>query len=266
MLNKENIILFNNLYESYSQEIPFPHCIIDDFLEDKIANTISDLFSKEKFIGINHFNEKKKWTDGLNVSPDFVNLFNYLNSTEVISQLETITGITGLIPDKEMQSGGAHSSTKGGYLNIHADFTSHPYNKNWRRRINLLIYFSKDWEEAWGGQLELWDKEMRKCCIKIIPKFNRAVIFNTNETSYHGHPEPTNCPEGIQRKSVAMYYYTLSDGPHIATNYKNRPQDSFFKAVGIYLDKTLISIYHWLKGVFGISDSIVTKIKNFWRR
>jgi hypothetical protein len=45
--------------------------------------------------------------------------------------------------------------------------------------------------------------------VSITPLYNRAVIFETSDMSYHGHPEALRCPEGVYRKSIALYYYTL---------------------------------------------------------
>ena len=66
---------------------------------------------------------------------------------------------------------------------------------------------------------------------KISPIFNRCVIFNTNEDSFHGHPEPMKCPQNIFRKSIALYYYTeiKNDIRAIATNYRARPKDKSLK-------------------------------------
>ena len=57
------------------------------------------------------------------------------------------------------------------------------------RRVNILIYLNKNWENDYGGDLQLWDKNMEKC-EKIFPLFNTMVIFSTNDFSNHGHPEP----------------------------------------------------------------------------
>jgi hypothetical protein len=71
-----------------------------------------------------------------------------------------------------------------------------------------LIYLNKDWQEEYGGYLELWNTEMTECGQRILPIFNRCVIFNTTDFSYHGHPDPLNCLEGQTRKSLALYYYS----------------------------------------------------------
>jgi hypothetical protein len=34
------------------------------------------------------------------------------------------------------------------------------------------------------------------------------VMIETNEISFHGHPKKLNTPDGINRKSIAVYYYT----------------------------------------------------------
>ena len=76
------------------------------------------------------------------------------------------------------------------------------------RRLNLLIYLNKDWHPAWGGSLELWDTGGKARIKQIQPVFNRAVLFDTSNFSYHGHPEPVKCPPDRSRKSLALYYYS----------------------------------------------------------
>ena len=131
--------------------------------------------------------------------------FNYF-----VTFLQKITNINEkLIIDEKLNGGGLHEIKKGGLLKIHSDFNRHPI-LNLDRRLNVLVYLNKDWKEDYGGHLQLWDKEMQKCEKKILPIFNRMVIFSTTDYSNHGHPDPLNCPDKRSRKSVATYYY--SDG------------------------------------------------------
>ena len=92
-------------------------------------------------------------------------------------------------------------------LKVHADFNKNRF-LGLDRRLNLLIYLNKDWEESYGGHFELWNKDMTKCEKKILPLFNRMAMFSTTTYSYHGHPSPLTCPPGRSRKSIALYYYT----------------------------------------------------------
>ena len=142
----------------------------------------------------------------------------------------------------------------------------HPYKHDWHRRINVLIYLNEKWDDNWGGQLELWDKKMKNCVIKISPIFNRCVIFNTDYNSFHGHPEPMTCPKNIYRKSIALYYYLnpKKGVKTIATNYKPRPKDNFFKRFLIYIDKSFVSIFHFLKMKFNLSDRFFTRINDLF--
>ena len=134
--------------------------------------------------------------------------FNLLNSYYFLNFLQQITDIKEkLISDPYFWGGGLCSVKRGGYLKIHADFNIHPKMKL-NRRINVLIYLNKDWKEKYGGHLEFWNREMSECQKKISPNFNTVVIFNTNDFSYHGHPTPLLCPEGVTRNSIALYYYT----------------------------------------------------------
>ena len=182
-----------DLSKNYLISKPFPNIIIDDFLtQNCIKNTIEG-FKKVEWASYTHINEKKSGNKKTKFDPLLQKTIEALNSDEFIKVLETITGIPNLIADPKLGSGGVHRSTRGGFLNIHADFTVHPYNKNWHRRVNVLIYLNDIWEDNWGGKLEFWDKSMKNCVKKISQFFNRCVIFNTDYDSYHGHPEPMSC-------------------------------------------------------------------------
>ncbi len=92
---------------------------------------------------------------------------------------------------------------------------------------------NKDWQEDWGGHLELWEKDMSKCAVKISPSFNRLVIFETNDDSFHGHPDPLLCPDNVTRKSMALYYYTVPTkelDPHAAL-FQKRPGEETTKEI-----------------------------------
>ncbi|WP_046756405.1 2OG-Fe(II) oxygenase [Kordia jejudonensis] len=259
--------------QSYQSAAPYPHIILDDCLTSEAAEKALAVFPKikdEGWIHYVHVNEKKHGLNKLELIPEFIRdgVIKELNSPEFIRYLEQLTGISNLLPDTTIEGGGIHQSENGGYLNIHADFTVHPHKKTWRRRVNVLVYLNKNWQTSYGGDLELWEKDMSKCAVKIAPIFNRIVIFNTDEDSYHGFPDPITCPADTTRKSIALYYFTeekTGSFKRRSTNYRARPNDGF-KSVLIWLDKKLIAIYTWIKGTFGINDDFISKVLNFFRR
>ena len=64
--------------------------------------------------------------------------------------------------------------------------------------------------------------------------FNRLVIFDTHDFSYHGLPDPVNFPDKNPRKSIILYYYTkekrpnnqvMSSKPHSALWVKKDKKD-----------------------------------------
>jgi Rps23 Pro-64 3,4-dihydroxylase Tpa1-like proline 4-hydroxylase len=201
------------------------------------------------------------------IPPFLQQVIRELNSEEFVRHLSELTGIPDLIADPSLEGGGLHQSQRGGYLNIHADFTVHPHKRNWRRRVNVLVYLNEDWLPEYGGELELWSRDMKACKQKISPVFNRCVIFNTDEDSYHGLPEPIQCPEDMSRKSIALYYFTEESAMPLkrATNYRARPGDGA-RSILIYLDKQLVNIYSTLKGWLGINDDLISKILRIFNR
>ena len=208
---------------------PFPYIEIDNFFDEKFLNNILDSFPKmnENKHNFNRNNKAEvKFATNLPENiPDNINKFiEYLNSYFFLNFLKDLTGIKEkLIPDPYLEGAGLHEIKTGGFLKIHSDFNLHPELKL-NRRLNLLIYLNKDWKQEWGGHLELWDRDMKSCKVKIPPLFNKMVIFNTTDFSFHGHPEPLNCPNNVTRKSIALYYYT-NGRPYNEINFENGHMD-----------------------------------------
>jgi Rps23 Pro-64 3,4-dihydroxylase Tpa1-like proline 4-hydroxylase len=218
------------LASKYQSALPFPHIIIDDFLpSDVLRRVLSDFPSNESKTYFDRDQERLKFQ----FQPDETNsgvtrnLFAELNSRAFVGFLEELTGISGLISDPHFEGGGLHETKRGGHLGIHADFNIHGILKL-ERKLNLLVYLNDDWQSNFGGQLELWDRSMKECVVKVEPVFGRAVIFSTALDSFHGHPEALNCPPERSRRSIATYYYsTPTNGiaalPKRTTNFQARP-------------------------------------------
>jgi hypothetical protein len=258
--------------EYYNKQEGFPYVVIDNFLADAEAEKVLSEFPAIDDLGwINylHYNEKKYGLNKLDALPASIQvLINKLNSQDFLDFLSDLTGIKGLVADPLLEGGGLHQIPKDGFLNIHADFTAHPHHRNWRRRVNVLIYLNKDWKEEYGGHLELWTRDMKRMFKKVLPVFNRCVIFNTDPDAYHGHPDPLKCPVGMTRKSIALYYFTVEEAPPLkrATNYQARPGEGLLKNVLIFLDKKALVLYNHLKGILGFNDDTVSKILGWLSR
>lgn len=260
-----------DLHASYVRAEPFPHIVIEDFLDaSRLDAVVDDVrnFSADGWINYAHINERKRGFNKFDEFPANVQaLVAELNSPPVVAFLSALTGIPGLLADDKLEGGGLHESRRGGFLNIHADFVSHPHRHHWRRRVNLLIYLNKSRDPEWGGQLELWDRGMTQCMRKISPVFNRCVVFNTDATSYHGHPDPMTCPPEEGRRSIALYYFTEESAPLKirSTSYQARPQDAGRKWL-IQLDNAMIRAYTILKRSLGANDKIVSAILKLFSR
>ena len=253
----------------YKRSKPFPYIIIDNFLEKNFANKILDSFKLNSdwinYTFVNNFkkygfNDRKKMNKNLN------NLFNSLASKKFTGKLNKITNINGLFLDPKLDGGGLHQIFKGGYLNVHTDFSSHTNKPNWTRVLNILIYLNKNWKKSYKGNLELWSKDGRNKVSEISPKFNRCVVFFTNKNSFHGHPEKLNCPSNVSRKSIAAYYFVKnkSNLKLSPTNYISRPNDNLKTRFLIGFDKNLNSIYSYLKRKNILNDKKITKILNLF--
>lgn len=205
-------IVATDIATSYKNAIPFPHAVIDNFLEEKLANSIFDELNSvdtSNWYHDSHHYQINKWSmSDLSRLPEVTaNTLSEFNSSKTLSFFEQLTGIINLIADPDYIGGGVHISSSGGKLGIHADFNLHPTSNN-HRRLNALLFLNPEWRPEWNGQLQLWGTDMKVCFQKIEPIFNRLVIFNVTDTAYHGVPDTIMCPDHIKRLSLALYYYT----------------------------------------------------------
>jgi|ERR1700733_3652518 hypothetical protein len=250
----------------YQNNHPIPHIFLTDFLELPVARQIAEEFPAPNTAAWTHYqhhNENKLGMAKRECFPlELGAVVDELNSPEFVSWLSELTGIPGLMADSMLEGGGLHQSGRGGFLNVHTDFSNHHYHKHWRRRVNLILYLNEGWQEQWGGSIELWDRTMHHCVAKYAPLLNHALIFDTNDISYHGFPEPLQCPEGASRKSLALYYYTVdaSETSVRSTNYRARPSDGLWNATMIWLDKEAVDLYSRAKTRFGFSDEFASKV------
>ncbi len=261
------------LSRTYQGASPVPHIYIPELLDPSAAAAAALDFPDPSTSAWTHYQHQNENKHGMTKRQHFParlgEACDALNSPEFLKWLSALTGIPGLMADPSLEGGGLHQSGRGGFLNVHTDFSHHHYNTNWKRRINLILYLNPGWQEEWGGALELWDSQMRNCVAKYPPLFNNAIIFNTDEKSFHGFPEPLQCPEGGSRKSLALYYYTIDHSKKAAkrsTNYRARPNDGPLKSAMIWLDKQAVHLYSQAKATFGFSDELASRVLDKFSR
>ena len=198
-------------YPLYAGAKPFPHIVFDNFFAPSLLDVILEEFPKPDEIRWQSFDNPQeiKLASATEASfgPATRLLLYHLNSATFLQFLSTVTGIDNLIPDPHFEGGGLHQIVRAGKLGIHVDFNKHR-SFGLDRRLNLLLYLNKDWREDYGGHLQLWDRDMTRCEAKVLPVFNRMMIFGTTDFTYHGHPDPLQSPAGMTRKSLALYYFT----------------------------------------------------------
>ena len=236
----ENIARYQAEFRSAK---PFRHVVIDDFFETPIAEQM--LADFPDFRAQNALNEmgevggKAVVENIADISPVYRQVSDYLKSPGFLLAVSELTGIKDLLHDDFMYGGGTHENLHGQELDAHVDF-NYDHRTGRHRRLNLLLYLNKEWDESWGGLIELHSnpRQPDKDEIKSIsPNFNRCLIFETNEFSWHGFPR-IELPEDrrhLSRKSFSIYLYTddrPSDeiAPPHSTFYVQRPLPEHIKS------------------------------------
>lgn len=225
----------DKLKEQFINAEPFENIVIDNFLNEDYAKELINYFPNnydDWYIYENPIEVKYAYDNVEELPLVIKNYFYILSSNQIIEIFRKLTNIENLEYDEYLHGAGLHCHPKFGRLNIHLDYEKHPYSGK-ERRINIIFFLNREWKPEWNGSNELWDKNVTECVKKTEIKFNRAIIFKTNDISYHGVPDKIMCPEGIYRKTLAYYYVSplnsikKEDEYRKKANYVKKPDEPF---------------------------------------
>ena len=240
------------LRRRFTGAAPFPFMKIENFIDPKFALRVAAAFpdfddARATGTTFKTVNERKKVqiTNSRLFPEPIARLHQILASPEFVADLSYITGIPELLADEELVGGGIHVTGPGGRLDVHIDF-NYMEERKLHRRINLLLYLNPIWNEEWGGEIQLWDKEVRTCQQTFAPALNRCVIFETSDISFHG-VTPVSPSAPYPRLSFATYYYTRQapagwKGDVHGTIFRTRPEERFRKYVAVPAEKLQVAL------------------------
>ncbi len=225
------------LAADFQAGLPYKHLVLDNFLNADVADALYDSFPSVDKLAKHYkgLNENKSEGSNFNdFAPVFTQVRQEIMSAGFAQWMQQVTGISGVYVTDDNLGTGLHQGGDGSFLDIHVDFNIH-HVKNVHRRLNMLIYLNKNWKPEYGGAMEMWNADMSQCTKKVPCDFNRCLIFETNDISYHGYSK-VSLPPGMTRKSFYTYFYTeITDktllNKYHDTIFKPKPEDSTLKKV-----------------------------------
>jgi Rps23 Pro-64 3,4-dihydroxylase Tpa1-like proline 4-hydroxylase len=215
-----------------ANEVGVRYCYVDDLLPAEMANAIYRAFpGVESMRLMDSFREKKYTSKSFEKFDSLMHDITFaIQDVRVVTVVERITAIRNQVPDEYLYAGGLSAMAKGHFLGPHID-NSHDGKRENYRTLNLLYYISPDWERQDGGNLELWDKPVRRH-VTIDSRFNRFVIMETNPWSWHSVSE---VKVDRNRCCVSNYYFS-PDSPighdyFNVTSFSARPEQHMLRAL-----------------------------------
>jgi Rps23 Pro-64 3,4-dihydroxylase Tpa1-like proline 4-hydroxylase len=231
-----NSVKTDNLYAK-----PFKHIILDNFLPQEISELILSKFPKSDDVCWERTNDdgievksRTNWHSEFDIPDGLVDFIRVFNSAPILTAMSEALEIPKLMSDPYYSGGGLNLSEKNGLLDVHVDGNYHDAS-GMNRRVNLLYYLNPNWQTQWGGEFGLYDHNGQNLVKSVEPIFNRCVIFDTHDRSYHGLPNPINFPQHDPRRSILLYYYTVAPRPADQTSV-TKPHSALWRSKG-YMDK-----------------------------
>jgi 2-oxoglutarate-Fe(II)-dependent oxygenase superfamily protein len=222
---------------------PFKHVVIENFFEPSFARRLLEEFpSFDTKLAMNEHGSiggKAVNTRIREISPAYQELYEAISSQPFLDLIGRLSGIPDLILDPKLYGGGTHDNRHGQDLDPHVDF-NYDEAQQLHRRLNLIVYLNEDWKTEWGGAIEIHSNPRDPASNRIRaydPLFNRCVMFETNEYSWHGFPRINLPPDKrhLSRKSISIYLYTKDRpaeeiAPLHRTFYVQRPLPDHIQA------------------------------------
>lgn len=233
-LNGPEISRLREEFQQNGEKVGTKFVSIDNFLPEEVARLASESFDFENrsWREMKSFRESKLTTKQYDLFNPILGQITFaLQRPDIIELVERITGIEKQEGDPGLYAGGLSLMRENDFLNPHIDNSHDQFRKKYRR-LNLLFYASQDWTLEDGGNLELWDSNVRKA-ESIVSKFNRLALMETNSNSWHSVSRVTK--KNSLRKCISNYYFseispTGFDYFHI-TSFAGRPEEPFKRVV-----------------------------------
>ena len=248
--------VFTSAHDDYVNAKPFPHATFSNIFNIDLLRRIEAEFPPPEAMGDSFTGEIEggKFTESefAKLGPATQSFVAAANSGTFCQMLTELTGIQGLISDPYLTGGGLHQTATGGRLKVHSDFNVHPILQL-TRQLNMIVYLNEDWDEDWGGGLELWNRDMTQAEVVVAPHIGNVAIFTCSDVSYHGLPDPITCPADRFRRSIAFYYFTAdatTPEPR-STLWKERPGEDFMSRPSARFRRASGHAYRAAKTLFG---------------
>jgi Rps23 Pro-64 3,4-dihydroxylase Tpa1-like proline 4-hydroxylase len=199
----------HDLTERFRAATPVRHVVLDGFLDERFAQRLFDdlpvvdqMPKSRDYV----FSDKRELSTLDTHSAVTAELHRVFDGPEFAELLSALIGRPVFV-DPEYIGGGFHAGAAGSFLDLHTDFNIHPAHPDWRRELNILLYLNPGWEASWGGELQL-TSDPTVAGIRVPPLFNRLVIMESTDSSFHGY-DRISFPDGAERRSIAAYAYSL---------------------------------------------------------
>jgi len=219
-------------------EEPYKHIVIDNFFDEALIRAGLESFPSADENVWERTNDvdievklRTTWISEFDIPDGILPLVRIMNSSMFLAAMGERIAIPKLVPDPYFTGGGLNMTLPGGLLDVHVDGNYHDAT-GLNRRLNAIVYLNPTWKPDWGGEFGIYDSTGEVCVKKVEPLFNRLVIFDSHDYSFHGLPIPLAFPEGESRKSVILYYYTLAPRPSEQIGIE-KPHSALWKKRGL---------------------------------
>lgn len=196
---------------------PFRHLVVDGFLPGALARGVARELPRPDDEA---FTEGRVGGDGVAIcrdperlGPSWARVDALTRSADFLAALGEACGVADLRRNEAGDCGGLFRYAPDSEMDVHVDSNDvdvHCAQTGHRRKINLLLYLTPGWREDWGGGFDLYAAPSRAPVKSVAPLFNRCVLFDSHDRSWHG-VAPITLPRsarGTARFALILNYFS----------------------------------------------------------
>ncbi|MEM9546924.1 MAG: 2OG-Fe(II) oxygenase family protein [Bacteroidota bacterium] len=189
---------------------PYKWFRMEEFIDLQSGSKLSDSYPQSGFqmfkresggnkqyqFSVRHVLNKNKWEAREDLSSEWIEFLDFLNSMELVEMLESVTGLSLKDDEKDI---GFFKFEQGDWVSPHTDREN--------KKLTFVLYFNREWHSSWGGCIQILKSNLSSSVVaESLPLVGNTVGIIRSDDSWHMVTQVSNEAKSF-RKTVQVEFW-----------------------------------------------------------